>query len=140
MKYQYDGLNWLVRLDRGERLSEQLTAIAEAENIKSAWVSGIGATQYTEIGFYDLEQKKYKSTRLNQLLEITSLTGNLSKKEGKPFLHLHIVLSDDEFRTYGGHLLDLEAAGTVEVFLHNWQKETLIRRFDQDSGLSILDL
>lgn len=140
MKYRYDGDNWLLRLDIGEKLKEQLTNLIKKENIPSAWVSGIGAAQSAEIGYYDLVAKEYRFRKLSKVMEIASLAGNVTFSGNEPVLHLHIVLSDENLHSYGGHLRDLEAAGTVELFLRKWNGEPLARAYDEATGLSVLNL
>lgn len=42
--------------------------------------------------------------RLEKGEEITSLTGNISRKNGEPYLHLHINVADGSHGVIGGHL------------------------------------
>jgi uncharacterized protein len=65
--------------------------------------------------------------------------GNISLKDGEPFVHAHAVLSDDEGKVRGGHLL----GGTIfaaEVHVTELLGETLARRLDNVTGLSLWDL
>lgn len=140
MHYQFDGYNYLVRLDKGERLVERLSELIANGNIQGAWVSGIGAASWVELGYYHHEKHEYQWRKLEQSLEIVSLQGNAAWHENKPFLHLHGVLSDVEMKTYGGHVRELEVTGTCEIFLHLWNKDTLSRRPDSDTGLKLLGL
>jgi uncharacterized protein len=83
MTYKFDGYNWLVRFDRGDLLVEQLTKLVKSENIRGAWVSGLGGAQWAELGFYDLNKKAYHWKRFDQLMEITSIQGNVAW-DGEP--------------------------------------------------------
>lgn len=140
MKYSFDGFNYLVRLDKGEQLAASLERFAAETNIEGAWVNGLGAATSATLGFYDLEAKEYRWREFEGLREIVSLTGNLAYDEDGRFMsHLHGVLSDHEFATVGGHVKDLTAGATVELFIHRAYQPTR-RKLDDNTGLKTLDL
>lgn len=141
MKYRFDGYNWLVRFDRGEKLVEGLTKLIRDENIRGAWVVGLGAAESAELGYYNLDTKAYEWKKLEQLLEITSLQGNVAWDGDQPVLHLHGSFSDHELKAFGGHIKELQVGGTCEVLLHRWyEQEGLHRTQDTTTGLKLLDL
>jgi uncharacterized protein len=141
MKYRFDGFNWLVRFDRGEKLVEGLTAIVKKEKIKGAWVSGLGAAESAVLGYYNLETKAYEWKQLDQLLEITSLQGNVAWEGGVPVLHIHGTFSNHDLQALGGHVKELVVGGTCEVLLHRWYEEEGLRRSqDETTGLKLLQL
>lgn len=140
MKYSFDGHNYLVRLDKGERLAESLERFVTETKIEGAWVSGLGAALEVTLGYYDLEKKEYIWRQFEGLSEIVSLTGNLARDEaGKFVFHLHGVLSDKDFQAVGGHIRDLTAGGTVELFVHRSYRP-VTRKLDEHTGLHTLDL
>lgn len=140
MKYSFDGFNYLLRLDKGERLGESLEKFALETKIEGAWVSGLGAALEATLGFYDLDKKEYHWQQFEGLREIVSLTGNLAYDEQGDFVfHLHGVLSDEKFQTVGGHVKDLAAGATVELFIHRAYQPTK-RKLDHSVGLKTLDL
>jgi len=140
MRYRFDGFNYLIRLGRGERLSEALTSFADETKIEGAWLSGLGGAAQATLGFYDLEKKAYHWQTFDDLHEIVSLTGNLAYDEqGAVVFHLHAVLSDQDFHTVGGHVKDLVAGATVELFIHRAYQPTK-RKMDTDTGLQLLDI
>ena len=51
--------------------------------------------------------------------ELTSLVGNISTKNGNPFIHIHVNVSDEECNAYGGHLFSgtITATGELIIFL-----------------------
>jgi hypothetical protein len=146
MKYQsiiksgHDGYNWLVRLNKGDLLVSSLIEFAREQQIRGAWVSGVGGALWAELGFYDLEQKQYHWQKLDQPLEITSLQGNLTLTANGPALHIHGTFSDKNMQAFGGHVKELAVAGTCEILLHRWYKDALTRSFDDEVGLQLLDL
>ncbi len=140
MRYSFDGFNYLIRLDQGEHLSVALQTFATETKIEGAWVSGLGAATRATLGFYDLEEKQYVWRQFDGLHEVVSLTGNLAYDEQGTFVfHLHGVLSDRHFQTAGGHVKDLIAGATVELFIHRAYQPTR-RRMDTKVGLQLLDL
>lgn len=140
MKYSFDGYNYLIRLDKGEKLAESLERFAAETKIEGAWVSGLGAALEATLGYYDLDKKEYVWRQFEGLREVVSLTGNLAYDEDGQFMfHLHGVLSGDDFQTIGGHVKDLTAGATVELFIHRAYQPTK-RKPDEATGLKTLDL
>jgi uncharacterized protein len=140
MTFKYDGYNWLVRLEKDELLVENLIKLVRAENIRGAWVSGLGAVQWAELGFYNLETQEYVWKKLDQELEITSLQGNIAWAGDKPVLHVHGSFSDQNMQAFGGHVKELQVGGTCEVLLHHWyEQQGLHRILDEATGLTLLN-
>ncbi|MBP3442967.1 MAG: DNA-binding protein [Clostridia bacterium] len=72
------------------------------EDIKSATVQGLGAVNDVDVGYYSLEEKRYFTKIFNQQFEMISLNGNITRKDGIPYLHLHIALSDENYKILRG--------------------------------------
>lgn len=141
MKYKFDGYNWLVRLEKGEKLIENLLKMIKKEEIKGGWISGLGGALSAELGFYDLNAKEYNWQTFDQLMEITSLQGNIAYKNGEPILHIHGTFTRADFSALGGHVKELVVGGTCEILIHRWYEEGgLARSVDQETGLTLLDV
>ncbi|MDZ7744700.1 MAG: PPC domain-containing DNA-binding protein [Candidatus Saccharibacteria bacterium] len=141
MTYKFDGYNWLVKLDKGDLLVENLTKLVKQENIRGAWVSGLGAALWAELGYYDLDAQEYQWQKFDQLLEITSLQGNVAWSSDEPVLHIHGSFSDKNLQAIGGHVKEVAVGGTCEVFLHRWFGEAgLSRQKDDSTGLYLLSM
>lgn len=140
MVYSFDGYNWVVRFDKGDLLIKGLEELARKENITGAWVSGLGAALSAELAFYNLETKRYQFKKFSKTMEITSLQGNLAWQDNQPALHLHGSFSDEGMNAFGGHIKELEVAGTCEVLLHRWYGDKLERNPDENTGLSTLQV
>lgn len=117
MDYRKSGNRIVLRLNRGEEIISSITDLCKKENIKAASINGIGATQSVEAGFYSFKKKKYCGYCFNQNMEILSLLGNISTKDDEPYLHLHIVVSNDEGEALGGHLTKAVISVTAEIFI-----------------------
>jgi predicted DNA-binding protein with PD1-like motif len=64
----------------------------------------IGALSRAELGYYDQLSHEYGTFSLEEPVELASCYGNISMRDGRPFVHAHAVLSDRTGRTFGGHL------------------------------------
>jgi len=125
------------RLNDGDDLLEEMTAICRKENIQLGWIGALGAVRKARLAFYNQETHEYQFLLIDQPLEITKLEGNVSLKDGSPFIHAHITLADMTGKGYGGHL----AAGTVvfacEFRLEVYDGQGLRREFDEATGLPL---
>ena len=107
----------LVRLDRGDEIVKSLLEVAEKEKLTLASVSGIGATDDFEVGVFDLARSDYERFRFDGNHEIVSLVGNLTAKDGAPYIHLHITCAGKGGKIVGGHLFKANVSLTAEIVL-----------------------
>ncbi len=136
MKYKKIENHYIVRIDKGEEVIAKITELCLKENIALGSITGIGATNNVTIGLYDTEAKKYNKNTLLEPLEITSLTGNISTMDGKPYLHLHITVGNKENIVYGGHLNECFISATCELHILKIDGE-MDRYFDPEIGLNL---
>lgn len=127
----------IVRMNKGEEVMSTLTEICLNENISCASISAIGATNYVEVGFFDTVEKKYYPNTFTGDMEITSLVGNVTTKDGQPYLHLHINVADHRQDLHGGHLSLCVISATLEMII-DVIDTTVDRQFDEDCGLNIM--
>lgn len=140
MVSSFDGYNYIVRLDRGERLSEALQQFFSQNDLEGASVTGVGAAEKLELGFYDLPTQTYNWQGFESLHEITSLQGTIALDEHDNLVfHLHGTFSDANFKVVGGHVKDFVVGGTCELFVHRTY-QPLRRAHDSQTGLTLLDL
>ena len=136
MEYRRFGNQIVFRVDRGEEVMKSLLAVAEKESIHTASISGLGAADHVVMGLYDVPAQKYMKTELNQALEITALIGSITEMDGKPYLHVHINVADDQGRAFGGHLTEVTIGGTAEIFI-TVVDGTVGREKDQITGTGL---
>ena len=140
MTHSFDGYNYMIRLECGKRLAAAVEQFLREVDLAGGWVSDIGSASEVTLGFYELERQQYKWRTLTRPLEIASLAGNLAADEqGAMTCHLHGVFADEQYRTVGGHVRDLVAGATVELFVHR-SFRPVRRTFDGATGLALLDL
>lgn len=130
---------YVVRLDRGDEIIASLTELCEKENIALGSIEGLGAADHVVVGLYNVGKKEYHKTEFNGPMEITTLTGNVSRKDGEVYLHIHINLCDEQMRLLGGHLNECRISATCELFVRAISGQ-VNRRFDADGvGLNLYD-
>ena len=129
---------WTVVLERGEEVLSSLNKFAKEHGIRSGSVTGIGALDQVELGFFHLNTQEYARKHFGaQEFELISLTGNISLIEGEPFTHAHMQLADEEFRCLGGHLFSAKVAVTCELSVVDYGTE-MHRQFDESIGLNLI--
>jgi predicted DNA-binding protein with PD1-like motif len=140
MKYSFDGFNYVVRLDKGDQLSKCLATLVAETKLEGAWVSGIGGTIEVTLGFFDAHKKQYNWRQFSGAREVLSLQGTMGFDSENEFVfHFHGVLGDPDYQTIGGHVKDLVAGATLELFVHR-ASQPIKRKFDSKTGLRILDI
>ena len=130
------GDTYVVRLERGEEIMESLKSLCEREHLELAEVAGIGAADMAEIGLYDVGERQYHKSLLEGEMEITSLNGNVTRKDGEVYLHLHINLGLKDHSVRGGHLNACRISGTCEMFVRTLPG-SVGRRPDPATGLNV---
>ncbi len=139
MDYRRFGDKIVVRIDKGEELCAMLLELAEKEDIRMAGVTGIGASGDVTLGVFNPRIKEYKSVRYEGDYEIASVTGNLSRRDGKPYLHLHAVIgSPAKGECHAGHLNAAVISATCELVIDVIDGE-VGRKFSDDIGLNLYE-
>ena len=141
MKSRHAGPNHVLVLAKGEEVVQTITDFCERAKIHGAWVQGIGAVKHVQIGYYDEKSKEYVFKIEPGPFEVAAMQGNVASVDGKPFAHIHAVLSrmDDSLACIGAHLKAAVVSVTLEVFLTPIDIP-LNRRYDDDIGLNLLDV
>ncbi len=99
------GRVFLVRLAPGADLYEAISEAVLESGVRAGLLSGIGALKKAAVGIFDAGKREYRVNHIDRELEICTLTGNVSLKEGEPFVHCHLALADHEGNAFGGHCL-----------------------------------
>jgi hypothetical protein len=126
----------MARLDHGTDIIGQITDLVGEKEIKTGFLSVIGALSRAELGYYDQVSQKYGEIQIGEPVELVSCLGNVSLRDGVPFVHAHAVLSDRPGRVYGGHL----NSGTVfaaELYMQELLGPNLERVPDSITGLNL---
>jgi predicted DNA-binding protein with PD1-like motif len=131
------GRTVLARLEHGADLLQQITAAAVDNGIEAGEFRAIGALQAARLAYYDQRQHTYHEFDLAQPLEIVSLLGTVTRRDGAPAVHAHAALAGHDGRAYGGHV----AAGCVifacELVMHELVGDAPQRELDSVTGLPL---
>ena len=131
--YSYKELSqgyYVLSLDNHVEIMEALAAFCGEKNILAGEISGLGATNDATF--------RYLKTFAEQM-EITNLIGNISEKDGKPYLHVHVTASRSDYSCIGGHLLSARINGACELIVKTFP-EPIHRRHDPTTGLNMYQL
>ena len=139
MYYQKDGDNYTLRLEIGEDICTAILGFCREQGVLFGEISGIGAVKSAVVGLFDPADKQYHKKELAGPLEMTSLLGSVTEKDGEPYLHLHATFSDEECRCFGGHLNSAVIGVTGEIFLRVING-SMGRRLNPENGLFIFDI
>ena len=131
------GRHFVGRLPHGEDLLQSITFLCQTHDIRMGTFSLIGAVSSATIGAYDQTQQVYVTVKKDIPLEIVTCLGNISLKEGNPFVHAHIILGDEEGKTFGGHLFSETLIYAGEIHLQELTGAPLNREYDETTGLML---
>jgi len=129
------------RLDEGRDIHEQLKELAARHNVRTAVIpEGVGMLEDPELGYFNVETKKYENKVFAGCWELVSLQGNFSRlaEDGEPILHLHAGLGGRDHKLIGGHLHAGKVRVTGEIVLRRLPNVTAERVKDAKYGLNLL--
>lgn len=139
MKLKRTGGTLILRIDRGEEILQSIQSACEQENVKLGYITGLGAVGHAVVGLYKVAEQKYYSNTFDGEMELTSLIGNVTQKDGKVYLHVHVNLAKADGQAIGGHLSEAVISGTGEIFIQILDG-IVGRRHDAVTGLNLFDL
>ena len=139
MQYKQVDKDYFIYIEKNEKVMDTLTRFCKKEGISNARISGIGAIMESEIGAYDTVGKEYLRKQFPDVLELVSFEGNVTLKDGEPFVHAHVVFSNHEMNTLGGHLFEMSVAAVGEFFLRKFENNAY-RKLNEDVGLPCICL
>lgn len=129
---------YVLSLDNHVEISAALAAFCREKEIHAGQITGLGAINEATFRFLDPATKKYVDKTFSEQMEITNLTGNISRKDGDVYLHLHITASRRDYTCVGGHLLTARISGACELVVEDfWDCREIGRQFDEETGLNL---
>lgn len=133
------GSKYILSIKTGSDVNETLEDFAKKQKIQVGNISGIGAVNSATLRFYNPATQKYVTKTFNEQMEISNLTGNISMKDGKQFLHIHVTLGKSDYSTIAGHLLTAKINGAGEFWVEDLPTANISRTYDNKTGLQIFD-
>jgi uncharacterized protein len=131
------GRRFIGRLETGSDLVGEIEALAEREGIRAGWVSVVGAMQAAVFAYYNQQALRYDHLASERHHELCSFQGNLSIRDGSPFLHAHASFADHDGNMVGGHLLPGCTVWVAEVQVQELTDVELLRTHDEVTGLAL---
>ena len=122
-----DGAAAFVSLARGEDLLAGLGAAVAELGIEAATLQVIGGLEQATLGYFDPESAQYLPLTTGHV-EIAAGLGNVSIRDGSPFIHLHLVVSERDGACRGGHAMDGCRAIVLEAYLRKLDGDPPVRR------------
>jgi uncharacterized protein len=131
------GRAFVGRLATGSDLVGEIERFCESREVRAAWVSCLGAVQHAAYAYYDQEQLRYLELSSDEHHEMAGFVGNISIRDGRPFLHAHASFGDRSGASVTGHLLPGCAVWVAEVTIREMTGVELERTPDEVTGLSL---
>lgn len=128
------------RIAFGADIHHALLTYCRQQEITQAWINLLGAVDYATLAYYNQKTHQYELHPFAGGLEITNGTGNISLKDGQPFAHIHMTLSDNTGKALGGHLMpDTSCVFACEFMLWTLDGDVPVMRcgVDEQTGLSL---
>ena len=121
MDYRKLGDSYYIRMDRDDEIVAAILDVCRREGVSSATFSGIGGCQNAEIQVFCPERGEFETERVEGLLELVSLAGNvISRDDGELAHHVHALFAYQDaegHRIAAGHLKSSVVLYTAEIEL-----------------------
>ena len=139
MDYRKYGTEYYIRLDRGDELVSSVLGVCEREGVRSATFSGIGGCSDAEIQVFNPAAGSFETERVEGLLELVNVTGNvITGAEGLSY-HAHALFAyheGDVQRIAAGHLKSTTVLYTAELELRPVEGGVIGAARDAETGTS----
>jgi len=128
---------FLVVLDRDEKVVANLLRAAADGGIEGGWAWGLGSLKDIELGYYDLPKRTYLKRHFEEDMELTGFTANFAMAGDERILHAHATVSGPELISFTGHLFEARVAVTAEFLVRGFGVR-LERAEDASVGLRLI--
>ncbi len=129
---------YAVIFHKGDEALSGLTDFAIQHKVEDAHFTAIGAVSGATLAWLDVPKKVYHRIAVPEQVEVLSLIGDVATFNGKPVVHMHAVLGRSDGSTVGGHVFELNANPTLEVFV-TVNNTPLRKKPDDASGMKLID-
>jgi predicted DNA-binding protein with PD1-like motif len=127
-----------VVLATGDEVVSSLKDFVSRENVHTAQLVAIGALSDLVLMYFDWEQKEYQKIPVKEQVEVASLLGDVAEgPDGKPTLHIHLVVGTRDGSAKAGHLGEAHVRPTLEVIVTE-SPAHLRKTKDAETGLALI--
>lgn len=138
---QLSASSYLLKLSQGEKVKDRLHYFHQhIANSHYCTFSGIGGVSEALLGyahFLPSGKVTYDNKHFIEELELLTCTGNIALKDNTSFAHVHVTLSNDQYRVFGGHLQDATVSMNVELII-NIHEVVVERKHNKAMGLYMI--
>ena len=118
-----------LRLSEGDDLGDSIAHVCRTCDVDSAViVSAAGMVSSVTFGWYN--GRDYNTETVKDIMELASLSGNVSYRGGTLYPHLHGVFNKPDHGAVSGHILQAIVFNNAEIFLKPLSTVMLGRSFD----------
>jgi len=139
MRFQRFDSRYQLRIESGEEVGATLKAFFVTNGISFAQMTGLGAVKSATVAYWNSTKQEYETHALEEQMEVISLIGNVSIREGEPFAHIHLGLGRKDLSVIGGHFNAAVAHPMLEIWLTPIDG-SVTRTLDESCGLFLMDL
>lgn len=143
MEYRKYRDSFYIRMDKGDEIIEKILSLCKSEEIHSCIFNGIGGCGKAEIQTFLPETGTFEMRRLEGMLELVSLNGNVTMDEnGEYFHHTHASFAykdGEEHHVAAGHIKSIMVSYTAEIELRPVYDGALRRKYDAETGTGFWD-
>jgi uncharacterized protein len=139
VQFKRSGKRYQLRFESGDKIIETLFEFLTAREIGHAAMSGIGALRHATVSYWNAQTGEYEYHDLDEQMELVSFIGNVSLKEGLPFVHAHVALGRSDLSVVGGHFNEGIVNPNVEIWLQP-ERKAVVRALDESCGLYLMQL
>jgi len=112
------GKTYKVSFKAGDEVMSGMIRFAAAHPTAQAQLSGVGGVSSAVLAWYDPKVRAFKRIEVHEKCEISGVTGTITTTaQGKPNVHLHMVLTRSDGSTVSGHLISATIDPILEVFV-----------------------
>ena len=123
---------------KGDEAFSGLLEFAEKYHVTSAHFTAIGAVSGATVAWFDPQRKMYKKIPIVGQHEVIGMSGDIALYQGKPVVHTHMVVGNQDGTTVAGHVLEAYVSPTLEVMV-TVDPKSMHKRFDPETDLTLID-
>jgi predicted DNA-binding protein with PD1-like motif len=126
---------YIGKLPHKSDLQRELTKFAATHKIEAGAIQLIGSLGRARLSYYDQKLHVYRELDCDAPYEIVSGIGNISLRDDKPHVHLHLAIADSTGSVIGGHCLEGCRVFAVEFTIWPMKGKAPRRSIDPQTGL-----
>ncbi len=131
-------ITYAVIFGKGDEVMAGLTEFAQKNHLGASRITGIGGIEDATVGSFDRQRNMHLPIQINQQSEVLSLLGDIALFQGKPVVHLHMVVGFPDGSAHGGHLLKAHVWPTMEVIVTDYPN-TMHKKLDAETGAALIE-